>query len=105
MAQTNQSYTKQIVAAFCANDRASANTLTQSALQSIGQEIVKIIESHPTADLPLVIASMRIIASSFEGILPDSGKLMVNHLVNMTESIVVNKSDLLRHLDREEGPQ
>lgn len=101
MAQTNQSFTKQIVDAVLLKDRTLANALTQSAMQSIGQEIVKIIESHPTSDLPLVIACMRIVASSFEGILPDSGKLMASHLVDMTESIVISKDDFLKQMREE----
>ena len=103
--QTNQSFTVQIVSAIRHNDRALANALPQSALQSIGQEIVKIVEDHPTSDLPLVIASLRITASAFEGILPDSGKLMASHLVNLTESIVVNKSELLRQHGCKEDDQ
>ena len=104
MSQKSESFTKQIVAAVVANNRSAANTLTQQALQSIGQELVQVIEGYPTADLPLVIASMRIIASAFEGVLPESGKLMASHLANMTESIIINKGDLLRQLDIKEDP-
>ena len=102
MANTNSSYVNNLVEAIKRGDRVAVDHILTNALQAISEELVAVIENHPTADLPLLIASMRITASAFESQIPDSGKFLAKGIVESATAIVFKSGDIRSLINREE---
>lgn len=97
----NNSFSKRLVAAVLADDRAAAHQVAVDAMQEIGQQFMDIVNQYSTADLPFCVAAMLVPASSMNGVLPDSGRDMVKSLVSSCSAVVIRK-DAFEQQMREE---
>lgn len=102
MANPKSSYVNNLVEAIKRGDRPAVDHILTNAMQAIGDELLAVIEDHPTEDLPLLIASMRITASAFESQIPDSGRLMAKSIVESATAIVFKSGDIRRLFNWEE---
>ncbi len=68
-----------------------AEEIEQDELNAIAGELHKILNRHHPLDAPYIAAAMRLAADGIKASFPDSGKLVVDCIIETTECIAVSK--------------
>ena len=97
------SYSMQITIALLAKDYDKASKITAQAIGAAGQAIIEICNSFEGADLPFVLVAMKSTYSAMYAAMDQSGKNIVDSLVQRTECITVNASVLEKILGGNDG--
>lgn len=80
-----------------------AEAVYQRAIEEIGGDCCKLIESYSHLDLPIVIATMEIIAGTMKSTLDSGGLGIVNALKKKTTCIAVDANEFLRQMGDNDG--
>lgn len=79
------------IEALESGDIKKAEEVEQDELNAIAGELHEILNRHHPLDAPYITAAMRLAADGIKASLPDSGKHIVDCLLETTECIAVSK--------------
>lgn len=81
----------KVVEAIESGNIKKAEEIEQDELNAIAGELHEILKRHHPLDNPYIAAAMRLAADGIKASLPDSGKHVVDCLLETTECITVSK--------------
>lgn len=89
-------YTVRMLISRLEGNREEANKTLEECMTSATGNILKVARMYDEADLPFVIAAMKILAETMKNTLTESGKNLVDFAVESTACIAVNLSEIER---------
>lgn len=90
--------------AILTGNQKEAEHLTQEAMREMSQECAGIITRFSPADLPLVLASMQMMAASMKSTLSAEEVHAMDLLVKRTKCIVVDANGIRNQMDKNHEP-
>lgn len=93
----------KLTLAMLGNDRDAADRIIAEGIGTMTKKYLDIAHEYTVEDLPFVVASMQIAARSLAMILPESGQSLANNIVNRTESVVVDLTEMKKQMRKEDG--
>lgn len=92
-------YSMQIAVAILAKNYEKASKITATAIGSAAEQVMRIANSFQPADLPFVIAAMKLMTATLENGLDEPGKNIVKSLTDNTTCIAVDSETLKKMYD------
>ena len=87
-------YSIQMAAALLGKNEEAAGRIVADALGSISGGLVDVANSYDRVDLPFVIVSLKLVAEALSGALNESGKAIVDRLLDQTTCIGIDANAL-----------
>lgn len=97
MQDNRKSYALKIAQAILNNDNYEVARLYHEAIGEMSGACCKVIEQYHHNDLPLVVASMLLVANGMKSTLPESGLGIVNSLLEKTSCIAIDLSAMQQY--------
>lgn len=79
------------IEALESGDIKKAEEVEQDEMNAIAGELHEILNRHHPLDAPYIAAAMRLAADGIKASLPDSGKHVVDYIIETTECIAISK--------------
>lgn len=98
-------YAVQMAAAILAKNDEMAAHIAGTAISEVSEKTLAVTNSYDYVDIPFVVAGLRVTANAFETILDDQGKLLVQNLLKITRSTVIDASEFVRQVKEDKGKE
>lgn len=82
-------YTVQLAFAQLANNTEATNKIMSASIGGMTQELLALAHSYAPEDLPLVLASMKLLANAMLPVLDDSGRQLMDLIMGHTTCITI----------------
>lgn len=87
-------YTLMLAAAIALDDMDRADEVIKGAVGGMVDDAIALARKYHSDDLPLVVASLRVVASALESIMPDDQKMLMDIVMRETTVTVINVKEL-----------
>ncbi len=101
--KNNMPYVARIAQAIMAGDKNAGHAVYQEAVEKISDDCEKLIRSYSLLDLPIVLATMEIVAEDAKSMLDSGGLGLMNSVKNNTTCIRVDADGFRRQMGDDHG--
>lgn len=98
-------YAVQMAAAILAKNDEMAAHIAGAAISEVSEKTLAFANSYDYVDIPFVVAGLRVTANAFETTLDDEGKSLVQNLLKITKSTVIDASEFMRQAKEDKGKE
>lgn len=94
-------YSVRMAAAMLAHDQKMVDEVVVDCFDTMTKKFLAVAHEYDAADLPFVVATLRITATALSSILDESGRSFVEKLVSHTSCITVDAEELRKQAAEE----